>query len=109
MLRFNIHWIDSGFRFPGIGKALHLAFIFLGSSRLFGQNKSHNSLYAINPDGLVKNKLNLNEPGVLISEININKKYYNTSRSYRENAIKGKLNSGEIIRNERSENRKIHW
>ena len=64
--------------------------------------------YFITPDGLVKNKLTLNEPGILISEVDINKKYYDASRAYRENAINGKLNSGEAIKDDRSLNRKIH-
>ena len=64
--------------------------------------------YFITPDGLIKNKLSLNEPGVLISEVDINKKYYDASRAYRENAMNGKLNSGETIKDDRSDDRKIH-
>lgn len=64
--------------------------------------------YFITPDGLVQNKLTLNEPGILISDVDINKKYYDASSPYRENAINGKLNSGETIRDDLSLDRKSH-
>ncbi len=64
--------------------------------------------YFITPDGLVKNKLTRNEPGILISEVDINKKYYDASAPYRKKAMSGTLNSGETIRDERSMNRKNH-
>lgn len=62
----------------------------------------------ITPDGLVQNRLSVNEPGILISEVDINKKYYDASAPYRGDAINGKLNSGEVIRDERSLNRNNH-
>jgi predicted amidohydrolase len=64
--------------------------------------------YFITPDGLVQNKLQLNEPGILISTIEISKEYYDASRPYRNNAINGKLNSGEAIQDDRSTDRKDH-
>ncbi len=64
--------------------------------------------YFITPDGLVQNKLTLNEPGILISEVDINRTYYDASGRYRDNAINGKLNSGDIIKDERSLNRINH-
>jgi len=62
----------------------------------------------ITPDGLVQNKLSLNEPGILISEVDINARYYDASGPYRNNAMHGILNSGEIIEDDRSINRKNH-
>jgi len=64
--------------------------------------------YFITPDGLVQNKLMLNEPGILISEVDISRTYYDASGRYRDNAINGKLNSGDIIIDERSLDRKSH-
>ncbi len=64
--------------------------------------------YFITPDGLVQNKLTLNEPGILISEVDINRTYYDASGPYRNNAINGKLNSGDIIKDDRSFDRKSH-
>lgn len=62
--------------------------------------------YFITPDGLVKNKLEPNIAGVLISDINIDDKYYDASKSFRMDAINGKLNSGETVIDSLSSNRK---
>lgn len=62
--------------------------------------------YFITPDGLVKNKFDLNIPGVLISDIDMSDKYYDASKSFRMDAIKGKLNSGETINDPLSTDRK---
>ena len=64
--------------------------------------------YFITPDGLVQNKLPLNEPGILISDVDINTSFYDASRPYRENAINGKLNSGDTLQDPRSTDRKHH-
>ena len=61
--------------------------------------------YFITPDGLVMNKLPANQPGILISDIDVSKKYYDASRSYRMDAINGKLNSGEVISDPKSTDR----
>ncbi len=62
----------------------------------------------ITPDGLIKSKLKLNKPGILISEIDISEKFYDASRPFRSDAMNGKLNSGETIKDSRSENRTIY-
>ena len=64
--------------------------------------------YFITPDGLVRNKLEKNLPGILISDIDTGEKYYDASSSYRPNAMSGKLNSVETIKDSRSENRRSH-
>ncbi|HUQ67278.1 MAG TPA: carbon-nitrogen hydrolase family protein, partial [Flavitalea sp.] len=51
----------------------------------------------ITPDGLVKNKLAKNIPGILISDIDTSVKYYDASEAFRADAIKGKLNSGNAV------------
>jgi len=51
----------------------------------------------ITPDGLVQNKLPVNIPGVLISGADISEKFYDASGEFREDAMKGKLNSGETV------------
>ncbi len=61
--------------------------------------------YFITPDGLIQNKLADNEPGILISDIDISKSYYDASKPFRMDAINGKLNSGDIVKDPRSENR----
>jgi predicted amidohydrolase len=61
--------------------------------------------YFITPDGLVQNKLPLNIPGVLISDIDITTKFYDASKEFRSDAINGKLNSGETVHDSLSSNR----
>ncbi|MBS0000069.1 MAG: carbon-nitrogen hydrolase family protein [Cyclobacteriaceae bacterium] len=62
----------------------------------------------ITPDGLIQNKLPVNTPGMLISDVDINRKYYDASLPFREDAINGKLNSGETIEDARSSERRGH-
>jgi predicted amidohydrolase len=64
--------------------------------------------YFITPDGLIRNKLEKNLPGVLISDIDTGEKYYDASKTYRSDAMNNKLNSGETIDDSRSKNRSSH-
>jgi len=61
--------------------------------------------YFITPDGLVSKKLPANKPGILISSIDITEKFYDAARPYRMDAIGGKLNSGEVVEDPKSDNR----
>lgn len=63
--------------------------------------------YFITPDGLVQNKLPGNIPGILISDIDITAKYYDASKEFRSDAIRGKLNSGVTVRDTLSSNRTV--
>jgi predicted amidohydrolase len=64
----------------------------------------------ITPDGLIKNKLTSNIPGILISDIDPGEVFYDASKEFRADAMKGKLNSGEIQIDSLSVNRtSIHW
>jgi predicted amidohydrolase len=66
--------------------------------------------YFITPDGLIKNKLASNIPGILISDIDPGEVFYDASKEFREDAMKGKLNSGEVQIDSLSKNRtSIHW
>jgi deaminated glutathione amidase len=53
--------------------------------------------YFISPDGLVQNKLEVNVPGILISDVDISTNYYDVSKPFRIDAINGKLNSGQSV------------
>ena len=53
--------------------------------------------YFITPDGLVKNKLPANIPGILISDMDISEEFYDASKDFRPDAMKGKLNSGNTV------------
>ena len=59
----------------------------------------------ITPDGLVMKKLPANQPGIMISEIDVNQKYYDASGKYRMDAIEGQLNSGSLISDPKSADR----
>lgn len=59
----------------------------------------------ITPDGLIQNKLAPDEPGILISDIDLSVKYYDASGEFRPDAIKGKLNSGTLVKDSLSTNR----
>jgi hypothetical protein len=59
----------------------------------------------ITPDGMIVKKLPANKPGIMISTIDISKKYYDASAVFRSEAIEGKLNSGNIVSDPKSENR----
>lgn len=61
--------------------------------------------YFITPDGLIQNKLTPNEPGVLISIVDLSMKFYDASRPYRENAMNGILNSGTVVQDPKSQQR----
>lgn len=59
--------------------------------------------YFITPDGLIKNKLEPNQPDILISDMDLSEKYYDASEPFRMDAIRGKLNSGKTIKDKRSQ------
>jgi hypothetical protein len=59
----------------------------------------------ITPDGLIQNKLPSNVQGMLISDVDTSTKYYDASREYREDAMKGKLNSGTTVKDTLSSKR----
>lgn len=60
----------------------------------------------ITPDGLIAQKLATDEPGILISTIDIEQEYYDASKPFRMDAINGKLNSGQTVDDIRSQDRK---
>lgn len=59
----------------------------------------------ITPDGLIQNKLAANSPGILISDVDISEEFYDASREYRQDAMSGKLNSGETVNDPLSSDR----
>jgi predicted amidohydrolase len=62
----------------------------------------------ITPDGLIVQKLPADQPGILYSEIDITEQFYDASKPFRMDAINGKLNSGETVQDERSQNKTLH-
>lgn len=69
--------------------------------------RSWQSLF-ITPDGLIEKELPLDEPGIMVNLVDINKRYYDASRPYRLDCISGKWNSGELVDDERSKDRQSY-
>jgi predicted amidohydrolase len=59
----------------------------------------------ITPDGLIEGTLPANQPGVLISELDLSDSYYDASRHFRENAMEGTLYSEKAPEHPRYTNR----
>jgi predicted amidohydrolase len=62
----------------------------------------------ITPDGLIKETLPPDQPGVLISELDLSESFYDASRPYRMNAMEGRLYSEEAPEHPRYLNRQGH-
>ena len=62
----------------------------------------------ITPDGLIDERLPLDEPGVMVHLVDTNERYYDASRPYRLDSINGKWNSGEIVDDDRSKDRQSY-
>lgn len=69
--------------------------------------RSWESLF-ITPDGLIERRLILDQPGVMVNEVDTGKKYYDASRPYRLDCIDGKWNSGETVQDPRSTDRQSY-
>ncbi len=62
----------------------------------------------ITPDGLTKEELTLNRPGVMVNRVNATKKFYDASRPYRLQSINGIWHSGEVVDDPRSKDRQCY-
>lgn len=59
----------------------------------------------VTPDGMEADALTRNEPGVMVSVVNVSQQYYDASHRFRRDAIMGKLNSGDVVVDPRSSDR----
>lgn len=59
----------------------------------------------ITPDGLIQQRLETDQPGVMVNRVNTQKKYYDASRAFRQQSIAGTLHSGDLVEDYRSESR----
>ena len=62
----------------------------------------------ITPDGLMSERLTLDEPGVMVNLVDTHKRYYDASSAYRLDSIDGKWNSGQTVDDPRSRDRRAH-
>jgi predicted amidohydrolase len=62
----------------------------------------------VRPDGKIVKQLKKNRPGIMINTLDLNRKFYDPMKGFREPAISGKLhNARETIKDQRSKNTKI--
>lgn len=62
----------------------------------------------ITPDGLIKEELPLDRPGVMVNRVDLSKKYYDASGPYRLQSIDGVWNSGKVVDDPRSKDRQCY-
>lgn len=60
----------------------------------------------ITPDGLIDQRLTLDEPGVMVNLVDTQQQFYDASRPYRLESINGKWNSGDTVDDARSKERR---
>ncbi len=59
----------------------------------------------ITPNGLVAAELPLDQPGVMVNLVDTGREFYDASRSFRLDCINGKLHSGEVVEDPKSQDR----
>ena len=62
--------------------------------------------FFVRPDGFITGRLRNNTAGVLITEINTRKTFYDASEACRDRAIEGVLHSGKLVSDPRSRDRR---
>lgn len=62
----------------------------------------------IRPDGVIVESLRRNRPGIMVNTVNTNTYLYDASAPFRDEAMAGKLNSGELVKDRRSSDRTIY-
>ncbi|MED2971906.1 hypothetical protein P4361_06425 [Fictibacillus sp. B-59209] len=58
------------------------------------------------PDGITTGRLAKNRAGILISTVDLNQEYYDSTKAWRDNAMNHKFHSGTLVNDPRSANRK---
>lgn len=61
--------------------------------------------FAVQPDGAITGQLKLHKAQVLMTEMDLSRSYFDPSAPWRDRAMQGVLNSGELIRDPRSADR----
>jgi hypothetical protein len=101
------HKLNPGSTLPEITMpaAMHAAaannYIWISCSNTSAKESCWPSFFT-RPDGVVTGKLRRNVPGVLISDVDPRKKYYDSTLVWRERAMRGVFHSGTLIRDPRS-------
>ncbi len=62
--------------------------------------------FFVRPDGVITGRLRRNVAGVLISKVDTNKRFYDSTAAWRHRAMRGIFHSGTLVRDNRSQDRK---
>ena len=62
--------------------------------------------FVVRPDGVIVGRLRRNQAGVLVTEIDTGRSYYDSTGAWRKRAMSGLYHSGTLVRDSRSRNRK---
>ncbi len=63
--------------------------------------------FFVRPDGVIVGRLRRNTPGLLISTVNTKQKLYDSTVTWRNRAMRGIYHSGKLIKDKRSDDRKL--
>ncbi len=61
--------------------------------------------FSVRPDGVITGRLRRNVPGVLVSTVHTEERWYDASEAWRERAMNGVYHSGVLVEDPRSEDR----
>lgn len=61
--------------------------------------------FAVQPDGEITGQLKIHKADILFTDMDLSKAYFDPSAPWRERAMQGVLNSGELVQDPRSANR----
>ena len=62
--------------------------------------------FFVRPDGVITGRLRRNTAGVLLTTVNTNADFYDSTVAWREHAMHGVFHSGQIVRDKRSDQRR---
>ena len=61
--------------------------------------------FCVRPEGVVVGRLRRNVAGVLLTTIDMDERFYDSTAPWRERAMNGVFHSGRLVKDSRSENR----
>lgn len=79
-------------------------YMWISSNNTSRKESSWPSFFVL-PNGVISGRLERNRAGVLISEVDTDKRYYDASASWRDRAMEGVFHSGTTVKDARSDDR----
>ena len=79
--------------------------VYISAPNACGFYQSWPSVF-ITPDGVIAKSLRQHQAGVMLNKIDVSQKFYDASEPFREKAMNNVLNSGELVEDARSKDRK---